>query len=372
MVVSTSITLDKLFEYVVAAMLRASGYVAGVPIRRIGGRGTTHQIDVIGIEFSHLPFLYDTILLVEAKCYDPDATVGIDIVRQVKSNILDLEQTLPRNLNLLPRNIRHVEFFVNVFGKREGEGLTACYRGAVFATGKFSRYAKEFAYAHGIYLFNFPRRIAGREVVEWIKILKKALLDVAKSPSKLKKYFPTARASRLDYYAGILEKFKENFSDLEPEERHYLFTIVRNILRKDEYLKLFWAEVRNFCLVDLNGYPALTYLRKKRTLYLTKKVLEQYKIGAEKKRRRIYGSKAEISDMKLLKEWSKPIGEDLYEVSYVVLDEKSEPILEGRTFVHGFLHEFFEMGEMTLMLPITEGLNLIARSSRRRAHYQKR
>jgi hypothetical protein len=354
----------KLFEYVIAAMLRASGYVAGVPIRRIGGRGTTHQIDVIGIEFTHLPFLYDTVLLVEAKCYDPGETVGIDVVRQVKSNVVDLEQTLPRALNLLPRNIKPVQFFVRVFGKKDGEGLTACYRGAIFTTGKFSRYAREFAYAHGIYLFNFPQSIAGRRVVDWIKTLEKILFDFAGKPSSLRMYFPTAKKTRLNYYSKILQRFRENHGDLEPNERHYLFTVIRNLLRKNENLRPFWEELRNFCLVDLNGYPALTQLLKRRSIHLVGDVLRQYHIGAEKRRRRRkYGTTATISDMKLTKRWSERLDEDLYEVGFLVTDEKSEPILEGRTFVHSFLNEFFEMGKILLTLPIAQGLYLVARSA---------
>lgn len=359
-----SVTFHKLFEYVVAAMLRASGYVAGVPIRRIGGRGTTHQIDVIGIEFTHLPFLYDTILLVEAKCYNPGETVGIDVVRQVKSNIVDLEQTLPRDLNLLPRNIRPVQFFVSVFGKRDGEGLTACYRGAIFTTGRFSKYAKEFAYAHGIYLFNFPQRIAGRRVVDWIKTLEGILFDLAENPSLLKRYFPTAKKTRIDYYVNILQKLKENHGDLEPDERHYLFTMIRNFLRKNEDLKPFWKELKNFCLVDLNGYPALTYLLKRRSIHLVGDVLRQYQIGAEKRRRRRkYGTTAVISDMKLIKSWSERLDEDLYEVSFLITDEKSEPILQGSTLIHSFLHESLELGKITLTLPVAQGLFLVARSA---------
>lgn len=366
---STSIplSLSKLFEYIVAALLRASGYVAGVPIRRIGGRGTTHQIDVIGIEFSHLPFLYDTVLLVEAKCYDPEETVGIDIVRQVRSNVLDLEQTLPRNLNMLPRNLRRVQYFISVFGRRRIEEITACYRGAIFTTGRFSRYAKEFAYAHGIYLFNFPRSLAGRKVVEWIEMLRKILLDIAEDSAKLQKYFPTARGTPLDYYNKILAKSREDYSILEPEERHYLFTIIRNVLRKDATLRQFWLELRKFCLMDLNGYPVLTYLPKRRTIGLAKRILKQYGINADRKRRRrIYGSEATISNMKLVKEWSEPINNEFFEVAYTVKDEELQFILEGRTFVPNFLHESFKKNGITLVLPITEGLNLIARSFRKR------
>lgn len=213
-----SITYHKLFEYVVAAMLRASGYIAGVPVKRIGGRGTTHQIDVIGIEFNHLPFLYDTILIVEAKCYGPNESVGIDVARQVKSNILDLEQTLPRTLNSLPRTLRPVDLFVHIFGKKDGEGLTANYRGAIFTTGTFSKYTKEFSYAHGIYLLNFPPIIADKRVVDWIKGLLDILRNISNNPELLIDYFPRGKKPLLNNYNNITRKLWKNIAHLNQKK----------------------------------------------------------------------------------------------------------------------------------------------------------
>jgi len=357
-----SITTHKLFEYIVAAMLRASGYVAGVPVRRIGGRGTTHQIDVIGIEFNHLPFLYDTILLVEAKCYGPNEIVGIDVVRQVRSNLLDLEQTLPRNLNPIPRTLRPVDLIVNTFGKKEGESLTASYRGAIFTTDTFSRYAKEFSYAHGIYLLNFPPRIAGKRVIDWIEDLRDILQSI-KNPEELVGYFPRGKKPRLSKYTNILKKTFEEYASLEPEERHYLFTIIRAVLRKNLELRPFWHELRMVSLANLNGYPILIALEKKRSFYLTEEVLAQYSRGAKKrKRRRIYGSNAEISDLKLVKEWAEKYTDDQYVVSFLVSDNNNQ-ILVGRAYIHSFLHDLFET-EVVLTLPINEGLTLVAKTSK--------
>jgi len=357
-----SITVDKLFEYVIAAILRGSGYVAGVPIRRIGGRGTSHQIDVIGIELNHLPFLYDTILLVEAKCYSPNESVGIDVIRQVKSNVMDLEQTLPRELTLLPRNLSPIDYFTNILGKSAGEGWTVNYRGAVFTTGQYSQYAKEFAYAHGIFLFVFPPLIKGKPTVQWVDDLKKILSELSENQSKIRIYLPLIRNEEtFKYYEQLLVKLREDYSSLKPEERHYLFTLIRGILERSEEMQPFWEEIEKIIVADFNGYPILAMLSHRISKQQTQEVLSGYLESSERKKgKNVFGSRLKISNIKLVKHWSEPLNKEAYVVSFGIKSPKVEGILEGRLFVPSELHALFGEKEVALSIPFIEGLSLVA------------
>lgn len=117
-------------------------------------------------------------------------------------------------------------------------------------------------------------------------------------------------------------------------------------------------------LANLNGYPILIELEKRRSIFMLEKVLDLYTRGAKKrKRRRNYGSKAEISDLKLIKEWTEQYNDDQYVTSFIVSDN-NDRILVGKAYIHSILHDFFQRGEVILTLPITEGVNLVAKTSK--------
>jgi len=357
---SLSLRLDKMFEYVVASTLRECGYIAGVPFKRLGGRGTTHQIDVLGIEFKQLPFLYDTVLVVEAKCYDRQASVGIDTVRRVKSILIDLEQTLPRKVRLLPRYVAPLHYFKYVFGNSEGENLTVSYKGAIFSTKSYSEEAQAFANAHGIFLFNFPEYIAGKSFLKWMKMLLDELSNLAENPINLHEYLP--RSLSIEATTIMLEKLKKSYKHLEPKERHSLFTLIRKILEKKEEFRGFWSEIREYCVAVVNGYPVLTQLNGKKPVYILTSVLEQYMT-----RRNVVklGGRFKTSDMVVKKEYSERLNSGCYEVGYSILFPKDRVFLSGKIFIPSFLNELLEKKRIVFVLPLREGINLIARSSKR-------
>lgn len=136
---------------------------------------------------------------------------------------------------------------------------------------------------------------------------------------------------------------------------------IEELMEGHEALRLFWRETSKICLADLNGYPVLSYLSERKSVYDARKVLKHYTVGIEERKRgRIYGSRAKISDMRLVQESSRALGENLHEVTFLILDNKSELILEGRLYLQDFLFKFFRKDTVALTLPIAEGLNLVA------------
>jgi len=106
----------------------------------LNGRGGKHQIDSLAIYPFSAPFVFPTRLIAEAKLYDPNKSnnkVGISIVRNLHSTLIDLEQTLPRD-----RNLRLDENW--------DEETTCNYQGGIFSTAEFSKDAFEYANAYSI------------------------------------------------------------------------------------------------------------------------------------------------------------------------------------------------------------------------------
>ncbi|RYD05310.1 hypothetical protein N752_10070 [Desulforamulus aquiferis] len=138
---SYHISEDTLFEYMVAFILRNNGYIAGVPRRKLGGRGTQHQIGVIGIDLNNSPFCLNTVLLVASRGpsnYDP--VNDMQIVRNLKATILDLEQTLPSRRELIRDLLdnNRGDLFHRIYGgKKLKETLTVNYVGAYLLPENF-------------------------------------------------------------------------------------------------------------------------------------------------------------------------------------------------------------------------------------------
>ena len=355
---TVSLSVDKLFEYVIAAILRECGYIAGVPTSELEGRGTRHQIDVMGIEFKKLPFLYDTVLVVEAKCYDRTKWVGIDTVRQLKSVLIDLDQTLPRNITPLPRNLYPPSrYFTNILGNEDLGGLTVNYSGVIFSTKHYSDQAREFANAHGIFLFHFPDYIGRMQLLEWFDMILQELSRLSESPFGLSSYLKSRQIERT---ARMLKKLRESYGSLEPNERHDLFTLIRSILTKNRELREFWLWIRWMCIATIDGYPTLTHLSKISPAHVLEHVLERYKL---KRNIRKIGSRFEVDHFVFKVRYFEPLYDDYYEVGYSIRWAEDEGLLlEGTMYAPNFLQKLMEKGMFTFVLPFREGLNLIASS----------
>src|SRR3989442_207864 len=152
---------SKLFEFLVAIILRRNGFLANVPAKFVSGRAASHQIDVVGLYQLAIPFVFPVMLIVEAKCYSK-RTVGIPIVRNLAGTLKDLEQTLPSR-HAQPMGIDDIQ-------------ASCTHRGAIFSTVSFSPEAAQYAYGHGIFLVPFNGKPGSRSLLDWIKRIEQELL----------------------------------------------------------------------------------------------------------------------------------------------------------------------------------------------------
>jgi hypothetical protein len=137
----------KQFEIFVNQLLTLYGYQSINPTNRVEGRGTTHQIDAIGINKLTPTFSYPITIIAEAKYFSRQRIVGIPILRNFYGMISDVRQKLPNNF-LYP------SLADNVYNNG-----TSNIIGIVISTTGFSSFARNFAYSHGIFLvtINFIR-----------------------------------------------------------------------------------------------------------------------------------------------------------------------------------------------------------------------
>jgi len=367
-----SISTHKLFEFVVAAMLRESGYVAGVPTSFVEGRGGEHQLDSVGIEFNRAPFQYDSILVAEAKCYDPsrkDSTIGIEIVRELKSVLIDLEQTLPRELKPIPRGRNPLWYFTDLIGSEKN--ITAHYCGVIFSTTEFTKPARDFAYAHAIFLFHFPPTVSGKKVTRWMTDLLLKLEELNKNNRKLRLLLrhknAHARKKNILSYSAVLRKlFSEGYNKLDASERHLLFTVIRSILSRDREFSGFWEEIRFNKIFSVNGYPVLASIERISPYLLVDDVIKHLSLmhGRRKWYKKI-GQRYDFGKFRL--ELSPPSQADEFTVVLFQIwtPKKQKPLVSGRLYLPSFLVERLGREEFTLNIPLREGLDLVAKTSMR-------
>lgn len=132
-----------ILEEVIAFLIKNSGYhiidtsyngdpdllVNGHDLR-VKGRGSTHQVDVLGELDWPSAFTFPLRVFVEAKCYDKK-TVGLNIIRNAVGTILDVNQNYFPKIVPEPRTKFHYSY-------------------AIFSTSGFSDNAVEMATAHQI------------------------------------------------------------------------------------------------------------------------------------------------------------------------------------------------------------------------------
>jgi hypothetical protein len=138
----------KQFEYFVKCLMQVYGYNASNPISSLIGRGTTHQIDALGICKMTPTFSYPITLLAEAKYYRKGKIVGIEVIRNFYGVLTDIQQNLPNTFSV-----------PQILGQNYKYG-TSNIVGLIISTVGFSSYAQNFAFAHGIFLVtvNFVKK----------------------------------------------------------------------------------------------------------------------------------------------------------------------------------------------------------------------
>lgn len=97
------------------------------------GRGTEHELDAFGQYRHSIPFVSPIRLFVEAKCYKPSRSVGVDIIREAIAVQKDINEN-----------------YVSQSRGPAGDRRLECF--AVFSVSGFSSSAKKLAHAHGIRL----------------------------------------------------------------------------------------------------------------------------------------------------------------------------------------------------------------------------
>ncbi|SHK46256.1 hypothetical protein SAMN02745123_01924 [Desulforamulus aeronauticus DSM 10349] len=258
---SLMIAGDKIFEYMVAYVLRNNGYIAGVPRRKLGGRGTQHQVGVIGIDLNNSPFSLNTVLLVAARgpeLADPDN--DMQLVRNLKATLLDLEQTLPSRRELIRDLLdnNRGDLFHRIYGgKKVKETLTVNYVGGIFVAGEFSYPAWEYANAHGIYVVHLPEAIAGEPISNWYEKVRSVLSDALDQDGNVTLPGLLKKTKKLGDFKNLLTQLQQATDfELLPEHSHDLFTIFNDLLRTAELSSLA-RSLQRTALATINGYPVV-------------------------------------------------------------------------------------------------------------------
>lgn len=118
----------------------------------VQGRGDWHQIDGLAA-FDRTPaFMYPLRLLVEAKCYRKDRTVGIDIVRNSVGVLKDISE------NYFTHNLStgHDQIQIPRYN----------YHAAVFSTSGYTKNAQRYALAHQIFLIQYENIAVLKPIID--------------------------------------------------------------------------------------------------------------------------------------------------------------------------------------------------------------
>ncbi|CCO09079.1 hypothetical protein [Desulforamulus hydrothermalis] len=258
---SLYISGNKLFEYLVAYILRNNGYIAGVPRRKLGGRGTQHAIGVVGIDLNNSPFCLNTVLLVAARGPAPaNHNTDMQLVRNLKATLLDLEQTLPSRRELIRDLLdnNRGDLFHRIYGgKKAKEALTVHYVGGIFVAGEFSYPAWEYANAHGIYVVHLPELMAGQTIFYWYRQIRNLLAQVLSRDGKLTLPGLAKKTKKIPDFRDILLLLQQpQREELLPEHSHDLFTIFNELLRTAE-LSTLARGLQRTAIATINGYPVV-------------------------------------------------------------------------------------------------------------------
>lgn len=159
------------------------------------GRGADHELDAFGQYKHSIPFVHPIRLFGEAKCYKPNYSVGVDIIREAITVRKDIDEN-----------------YVSQSGDPAGDRRVECF--AVFSTSGFSSGAIELARAHGIYLVSLGHL---RPIVDEIlnKYNPKTHNDAEKAVDS---YFREKLGARL-HFASLPDGYPVALRGILPEEK---------------------------------------------------------------------------------------------------------------------------------------------------------
>lgn len=135
----------------------------------IQGRGEVHQIDALAA-FDHTPpFMYPLRLLVEAKCYKPKNTVGIDVVRNAVGVLKDISEN-------------YFSYSTSSEPKDSIKAPRYNYLSAIFSTSGYTENAVKYAIAHQIFLIQYQKVYALKPVIKALLKLNESHIFAINSP----------------------------------------------------------------------------------------------------------------------------------------------------------------------------------------------
>ncbi|WP_207641029.1 hypothetical protein [Desulfofalx alkaliphila] len=256
---SINIDDNKLFELLVAIILRNNGYIAGAPRRWLGGRATKHQVNVIGVDLNNSPFTFNNIIIIKA-CCKKNTSLDLDMVKNIKATIIDLEHTLPPRRELI-RDIAGTDrgdLFHRIYGKNKNrESFTVNYVGGIFISKSLDPFAWEYANANGIYVAYLPQELAGKPLKYWFSRLRKGLSNVVDNNGLITLPSLAKKEKKVEAFKEIIHHLKtESSENLNPEQNHDLFTIINEVLLLQDFTPL-RTKLQQLALASMNGYPVV-------------------------------------------------------------------------------------------------------------------
>ena len=155
---------------------------AGLAVR---GRGGVHQIDALADFVVHHPFSNPQRLMVEAKCFDSNKRVGIDVIRNAIGVLKDTSEFWISGPNSSVARSRYH------------------YQYAVFSASEFTTEAQRYAFAHDVYLLPLARSRFFRPILDAIRQVSPPAGAPKRAPNAVKPgQFAEARSQVRKVLAG--------------------------------------------------------------------------------------------------------------------------------------------------------------------------
>lgn len=356
------LTDEQLFHLLVAVIFRECGYIAGIPRRLLRGRGTCHQVNVVGVEVSPAPFTFNTVIVPEVSLYNGKRD-ELELLKCLRATLLDLEQTMPSRPFMLPEliNTSAGEFFHKIYGgpRNRPESLTVHYVGVLLTDKWINHRAMEYANAHGIYVVFLPTQLAGMSIGKWMEILRSELDNSLKN-DRLTHESLFRHTRKVEDYINVLQKIRSPRYDLEPGETHDLLTIVYAILRKEPMRKLLHF-IRQLVLASIDNYPVVLQVSHASHTQLMEGAARFYAGVAKRYRSR---GKTLAEKMRLLGEVRETEAKNIYlahfrpDSSYCLVVPQLQK-LRLKTYLPAERIERMRHETACLRLPLKDGLSLV-------------
>lgn len=204
----------RLFEIVMNELVKKSGFSQDETFPQLNfkktklfGRGTTHQIDIIGVFRLGIPFINPLLLIGEAKNFQKK--VGLSAVQSFLGVCIDIFQW-SRIRTKFSMDIKRADIFIP----------RHTYCPVFFSMKGFAKNAENLMFAHGINYFSYENSVVMQEIdqlvgeflnqIRYNQVISKDLICF-KDLSKLNDVRTDIKKPSYDYH---LNRLKENLSEV--------------------------------------------------------------------------------------------------------------------------------------------------------------